>query len=90
MKNFLIILIFFTQSSYAKVLTKKLNVLVLNKEQKSSNYKVLFKQKAAIYTSSKKHYQCLKFSIDNNKQVLVRWDINSLEVTGCKTKKKAK
>ena len=70
-------------SVQAKNMSGRVRVRALKKKARDS-YSVTFKEKAAVYTTSSKFYKCLKEGAKSGKTILVRWDMKSLKVTGCK------
>ncbi|WP_290732700.1 hypothetical protein [Halobacteriovorax sp. JY17] len=87
MKLFIITFFVLSISANSKELTGKVNVASIKKVSKSQ-YHILFKEKAAIYKSSSKFIKCLNISVKEKREVLIKWDINKLEIIGCKSKKK--
>ncbi|WP_034719337.1 hypothetical protein [Bacteriovorax sp. DB6_IX] len=67
----------------AQNMSGRLRVRTLKKRNKTS-YTVSFKEKAALYHSKKKFYKCLSSSAKSGKEILVRWNMKTLEVNGCK------
>ncbi|GEM_PF-4113166 len=87
MKIIIALLLTLSISANEKVLIKALTVKSITREKKSE-YLILFKEKAAIYKSSAKTMECLNISIREKKPVLVKWNINTLEIIDCKSKRK--
>lgn len=76
------ILALFSLTSYSKELKETVHVKAIKRISKNE-HKVLFMEKAAHYTTSKKHLSCLRKSIQLNKEVQVNIDINKLSITNC-------
>lgn len=74
---------FLTMGVMAKNMSGRLRVRTIKKKTRST-YSVQFKEKAAIYSSDKKHFKCLADSAKDYKKVLVRWDMKTLKINGCK------
>lgn len=88
MKLIIALLLTFSVSVSGKEMIRPLTVKSITKETKLS-YLVLFKEKAAIYKSTPNNLKCLSMSINEKRPVLVKWNINSLKIIDCKSKRKS-
>jgi len=79
----LVIITIALNSVQAKSMSGRVRVRSIKKRAKN-RYSVSFVEKAAIYSSNSKFYKCLKDGAKNKKPILVRWDLKTLKVTGCK------
>ncbi len=88
MKLLILLLLSISISTNAKESIGQVTVTSIKKESKLS-FLVLFKEKAAVYKSSSKNIKCLNTSIHEKRPVLIKWNINTLEISDCKSKRKS-
>lgn len=87
-KTVLLVFLLSSQTLLAKELVGKVNVVSIKKKN-ATNYLVLFREKSALYKSTKKHIECLSTSITEKKPILIKWNIKTLEILDCKSKRKS-
>ena len=84
MKAFLLIMIIIVSSnSWAANLTKKLQVMQINFNEKNKNYDIFFEVLAGIYHADKSHLSCLEKSIEKKTEVKVEYEAIGLKIVKC-------
>ncbi len=74
----------FNSIASARSLTRRLHVASVKTISKTKKYNVTFKEMAAFYSSKEDTIKCLASSAKNNESVLVKWDMETLEIQKCK------
>jgi hypothetical protein len=78
------LIISFTMSgAFAKNMSGRVRVRSIKKRVKTQ-FSVVFKERAAIYSADQKYVSCLKSGVKSDKPILVRWDMKTLKINGCK------
>lgn len=79
----LIILNTFSTNIWAMNLSKKLQVIEINYNEKNKNYDIFFEELAGIYHADKSHLSCLEKSIEKKIMVKVEFMAIGLKVVKC-------